>query len=541
MMLQKQSRVMDKLNGNSIHRLEDIMRRGIVIFIFAALLAPIVVNSCASSETVDDLLIGEWDVTTSVPSVSPHHRFVFFEDNTFAIYDENGRMIEKNEMTDTTDHSFVGNVVYAAKHHPVPGIAGTSTYATYRFIGKDTLILRFYDDDTLETLYVKFQLDRAAYTSSADPTPAAGQESISSEEAVVFRDEDCSSLVTIDFDSKMPDWQYSREGAHLEVVHDPLINDTQIGVITVPGGTAANRSGLPYATFRIDYQGRLGDTIASFRAHIPKSSYEWRSPYVVFAVTADGDPEPDGWVVGGRRVGSGYDPRADKTWFEYRLDMDAPVHAADYRENLGGKFTPHNMGTFADLVKTPLRDERVWGDLRIVFVGVSAGAWGGPAFKAYVDDIKVCTTRPPEPETLHALLKTLCRNLAHDLGTKGEGTIAISGFSTREGKSSELNTLLDEMVLLEFTELGTLEVIGHEQVDRLLTEQALALPDLMDTGRAVDIGKLLTANYIFTGTIVEMPTSVVIFGRILDVETGQIEATQQVTVPKNDELQALLQ
>ena len=67
------------------------------------------------------------------------------------------------------------------------------------------------------------------------------------------------------------------------------------------------------------------------------------------------------------------------------------------------------------------------------------------------------------------------------------------------------------------------------------------MPDLMDTSRAVDIGKLLTANYIFTGTIVEMPTSVVIFGRILDVETGQIEATQQVAVPKNDELQALMQ
>ncbi len=74
----------------------------------------------------------------------------------------------------------------------------------------------------------------------------------------------------------------------------------------------------------------------------------------------------------------------------------------------------------------------------------------------------------------------------------------------------------------------------------MLKEQELALADLVDTTKAISVGKVLAAQYILTGTLIEMPNSVVIFGRVVNVETTEIESAAQVIVPKNREVRALL-
>lgn len=40
-------------------------------------------------------------------------------------------------------------------------------------------------------------------------------------------------VVTIDFDSKIPDRHFYRSGGRLEVVDDPGINETRMGIITL--------------------------------------------------------------------------------------------------------------------------------------------------------------------------------------------------------------------------------------------------------------------------------------------------------------------
>ena len=74
----------------------------------------------------------------------------------------------------------------------------------------------------------------------------------------------------------------------------------------------------------------------------------------------------------------------------------------------------------------------------------------------------------------------------------------------------------------------------------VLEEQKLALSDLIDTTNAIKVGQLLTVSHILTGTVLEMPASVVIFGRIINVETAEVESAAQVIVPKNREVSALL-
>jgi len=125
-------------------------------------------------------------------------------------------------------------------------------------------------------------------------------------------------------------------------------------------------------------------------------------------------------------------------------------------------------------------------------------------------------------------------------GARIKGAIAISGFSTEEGKKSDLVTLLNETALLEVAKHKTLRVVERDKLDMILKEQEYALSDLMDTDKAITVGKLLTVHHILTGSVIEMPNSVVIFGRIINVETGEIESVAQVIVPKNREVKALL-
>ena len=155
-----------------------------------------------------------------------------------------------------------------------------------------------------------------------------------------------------------------------------------------------------------------------------------------------------------------------------------------------------------------------------------------------VEDVEIIP--PVRDRSLHDHMENLYREMTLDLSSRKTGTIAVSGFSMKDGKTTELTALLDEMAMVEITKLQTLTVIERGRMDMILEEQALSLSDLMDTGKAIDVGRLLTADHMLTGTVIEMPNSVVIFGRIINVETAEIESAAQVIVAKNREVEALL-
>ena len=67
----------------------------------------------------------------------------------------------------------------------------------------------------------------------------------------------------------------------------------------------------------------------------------------------------------------------------------------------------------------------------------------------------------------------------------------------------------------------------------VLAEQKLALSDLIDTTNAIKVGHILTVSHMLTGTVLTMPGSVVIFGRVINVETAEVESAAQVIVPRS--------
>ncbi|MBA7643548.1 hypothetical protein ES703_51279 [subsurface metagenome] len=96
------------------------------------------------------------------------------------------------------------------------------------------------------------------------------------------------------------------------------------------------------------------------------------------------------------------------------------------------------------------------------------------------------------------------------------------------------------MAVVEIGRIDTLTLVERDKLDSLLAEQELALSDLMDTEQAIEVGKFLAANYIVTGSVIEMADTVVVFGRVINVETGEVESVAQVILPRDRDLNKLL-
>jgi TolB-like protein len=138
------------------------------------------------------------------------------------------------------------------------------------------------------------------------------------------------------------------------------------------------------------------------------------------------------------------------------------------------------------------------------------------------------------PLDLH--LENLFHEMYLSLQTKPPGNIAVADFDMLSGRDVDMPVYLGEAAgvwLSRLLEAG-FKIVERRSLDAVLKEQELALSDLGDQENAAKVGMFLAANYVLTGAVMEMEESVVIFSRLINVETAVIETAAQVIVPKED-------
>jgi TolB-like protein len=137
-------------------------------------------------------------------------------------------------------------------------------------------------------------------------------------------------------------------------------------------------------------------------------------------------------------------------------------------------------------------------------------------------------------------MDNLFKEMTLDLKTRSAGTVAVSGFTMSDGNTPSLVTMLNESAVVEFGRIDTLTLVERGRLEVVLEEQSLQLTGLVDTNTAIRVGELLAAEFIVTGSVIEMASSVVIFGRVINVETAEVESVAQVIVPKDRNVLRLL-
>jgi hypothetical protein len=130
-------------------------------------------------------------------------------------------------------------------------------------------------------------------------------------------------------------------------------------------------------------------------------------------------------------------------------------------------------------------------------------------------------------------LANLFNELRYNIGEM-KGAVVFSDFVSKGSKSSELILLLNELALYEIVSSGTMTIVDRGSLDAVLSEQEISLSDLTNSKNAIKVGNFLSANYILTGTVIEMSVSLIVFAKIINVETSEIESVAQVIIPIDD-------
>jgi TolB-like protein len=114
----------------------------------------------------------------------------------------------------------------------------------------------------------------------------------------------------------------------------------------------------------------------------------------------------------------------------------------------------------------------------------------------------------------------------------GGDTVVVFPFPYSDGISSVEGALLAERVQTALTEGGVVRVVERELLDNILAEQKLSASGLIDAATRVQIGKLLGATGIVSGTVTDLGEKIEVHARLIRVETGENVASKTVEARK---------
>jgi hypothetical protein len=141
--------------------------------------------------------------------------------------------------------------------------------------------------------------------------------------------------------------------------------------------------------------------------------------------------------------------------------------------------------------------------------------------------------QPPAPQrTVEDHFAGLCREIVLDLRSKTNGVVAVSGFASQGAVSPGLLTRLSDMVYVEITRIRTVRLVQPNVMAATLRSRGFDASALADKINALEVGRSVNADYILTGAVMEMTGSYIVFSRLLNVGSGEVESAAQVVVAK---------
>ncbi len=113
--------------------------------------------------------------------------------------------------------------------------------------------------------------------------------------------------------------------------------------------------------------------------------------------------------------------------------------------------------------------------------------------------------------------------------------IAVLDFRA-EGVDEQTARNISDLIRTELINTDYYTVIERKQMDMILKEQGFQQTGCTDENCAVQIGKLLSAKKILIGSVMRIGKSIVINGRIVDVEKGVAEFGEKAEAKTQDQI-----
>jgi hypothetical protein len=137
---------------------------------------------------------------------------------------------------------------------------------------------------------------------------------------------------------------------------------------------------------------------------------------------------------------------------------------------------------------------------------------------------------PADMVALQTRVNSLFREIALSFpeATSEVPVAALASFALRDGSEPPLVSYLNQSAITVLAGNPRLRLVERERLDLIRSEQGFQNVELLDADAAIRLGRLLGARYIITGQIIPMSAQVIVFGRVINVETGEILSAAQI-------------
>lgn len=103
-----------------------------------------------------------------------------------------------------------------------------------------------------------------------------------------------------------------------------------------------------------------------------------------------------------------------------------------------------------------------------------------------------------------------------------------------------MGALLSEWFTSSIVRSGRFDVVERAMLEKIATEQKLAMTGFIDNDSATKLGMLLGVNTIITGSVLRLQNSVDIHSRVISVERGTIIAAENIRGDAGSDLHGLV-
>jgi curli biogenesis system outer membrane secretion channel CsgG len=148
---------------------------------------------------------------------------------------------------------------------------------------------------------------------------------------------------------------------------------------------------------------------------------------------------------------------------------------------------------------------------------------------------------PAAAQRLHADgVRELTEQIAAGVAKERKSRIGVVSFADLDGRSTIFGRLLAEDLTTRLVGAGSFEVVERAMLDKVFAELKLSATGVIDPSTAARIGRLAGVDGLVTGSIAELPSSVAVNCRLIDVQTGRIFGAAQTRIVKDDDVKAIL-
>jgi len=119
-------------------------------------------------------------------------------------------------------------------------------------------------------------------------------------------------------------------------------------------------------------------------------------------------------------------------------------------------------------------------------------------------------------------------------------TVAILPFYTLDGKTSQFGKYISEQLLTELYNLGKFNIVDRALMDKVISEINLGMMGMLDASTAKELGKMLGADLVGTGTYTDIGKKIDINARLINAETGLVEGAAKIKIKKNESTNTLI-